>query len=421
MMLYAIALTFGLLLLLLYLISRSLLFPAVVFVGMWALTLGVLALLQDSFYPVSLQTLAIYLVGAVAFAAGCVLVLGGTPRFARYEGTEARRNIALTLLDVAFFAAIVGFPFFVRYVTEPIGGVQAPNLLALIRFMNLETAGRSSGFSLMNNLPLLARFVAFGMVLENDGTPGRRWRAYLAAILAILYGLFTGSKAVLISILVVAFFIDAMKKGKLNLRRTVAVAVILLLLFAFGLLLVNYWWLTNYSTLADLAPDVAWTTELYWLSGVVAFDQVVQHPGVMESRQNVGRIFVETANSFGAKLYLPDLNAAFTTVSPRQDVADMNVYTIYFSYFKDPGWWGMIALMLLVGAASTLVYKLALAKWPIALVMYGLVAEAAILSFHGEHYFFGLNQFVKVILFFAVIYHLPGLLAWRAQRALRAA
>ena len=61
-------------------------------------------------------------------------------------------------------------------------------------------------------------------------------------------------------------------------------------------------------------------------------------------------------------------------------------------------------------------YKLALAKYPIAIVLYGVLAEAAVLSFHGEHYFFGLNQIVKLSIFLAIIYHLPALLVRRRQR-----
>lgn len=416
MLLYAITCILALLLALLYVTSRSFLSPPMLFVGMWTVTLGTLAVVQDSFYAVSLKTLTIYLVGALAFSAGGLAVMCALPReFAHYKMPEARHRTARMLLDIALVVVLVAFPFFVRYVTEPIGGLGAENLLTLIRMVNLES-GRSAGFNPMSNLPILARFVAYGLVVENDGTKWRRARVYLAGILAVLYGLLTGSKEILVTILIVPFFIEAIKKRRLDLRKVVALGAIVLVFFAGGLLLINYWWQASYTAVVDLLPDIAWTAERYWLAGPVAFDQVVQHPSAMESRQNASRIFISTANSFGAKLYLPDLASDFTQVSPREEMAEMNVYTIYVSYFKDPGWLGMIALMLLVGAANTLVYKLALTGRPIAIVLYGLLAEATILSFNGEHYFFGLNQFAKLVIFLAIIYHFPVMFSRRQPR-----
>ena len=130
------------------------------------------------------------------------------------------------------------------------------------------------------------------------------------------------------------------------------------------------------------------------------------------STSSIDRFFLDTAQSLGANVTPPAKFADFTYVSLTEFT---NVYTIYFSYFKDHGWIGTIILMFLLGAILTLLYKSALRGKPIATILFGHFGFCVIvLSLVAEEGFTLLNTHIKLIIFLTFLYRaLPAFDAWR--------
>jgi len=151
------------------------------------------------------------------------------------------------------------------------------------------------------------------------------------------------------------------------------------------------------------------TVQNYWLGSLIAFDHVVHHPNDLVSTQHPNRFFLETANAFGASFHIPSVHAAYTMVGPGQDT---NTYTSYFSYFKDFGWYGIVVSMALVGALTTFVYRHAQCG-PIYMAFSASFAVAILFTVHSERFVLGLNEYIKMLLFFWFTYELfPRLEQW---------
>ncbi len=407
-MIYAFIIAFIVLLRLNIMVFKSIVAPASLFVAMWTATLIALALCGNLFYPLSVDTLTVYLVGGLAFSAGAILAITVSRSHKRpaYAISADRHHYCRLLLDLGLVICLVGLPWFAHKMLDPVGGLDNPTALLEVRARAVESSGHASSFSLLNNLAVLARFVAFGMFLEYDTSKSRRWRSYLSLLPAFAYGLLEGSKGPVVMVLLTGMFILFLKHRQVKLKTAVVSVVLCLVCFSFGLLYINFGYM-DFSNTNHAWDTVAWVVPSYWLGGPVAFERIVQDPYSVPSTQNINRFFLETANSLGAQFDVPSRHAEFTDVSTNNISSDTNVYTIYFSYYKDYGWLGMVGLMLLAGLCVTLLYQSALRMGPVSIVLCAMALVGTIFSFNAEHYWLELNEYIKAGLFFSVLYHAP--------------
>ena len=370
-MIFAFVIAFVVLLKLNHIAFGSIMAPPMLFVSMWTVTLATLALCGDLFSPVSVVTLLIYLVGALVFSIGGMLALTMGPKSPRRSPillSYERHHYCRVVLDFLFVVCLCGLPFFVHRMLDPVGGWANPTALLEVRHNVVDSTGRTSTFSVVNNLAVLARFVAFGLFFENDGSRARRWRAYLSLLPAIAYGSVAGSKGPALTILLTVAFLTWLRLGRVTFTSAVAIALLCIVCFSVGLLVINYSYV-QFSSARQASTQLAWVLPSYWLGGPVAFDQIVRDPGSVPSSQPIDSFFVESANSLGAQFETVSPHAQFTSISSDGDINDTNVYTIYFSYYKDYGWFGMIVLMTIAGFCLTLLYQLALRMGPVSLIL----------------------------------------------------
>jgi oligosaccharide repeat unit polymerase len=409
-MLYVVIVILCLLLAANYAFSRNLLYPPCVYTAVWLISLIGLAASGDAFFPVEAQALIIYLVGAVAFSGGGLIVLCSRldARVVWYSGF--RRDRIYSVLDMALLFVVAGLPLYMHNALTAVGQLDA-SLLAELRRMELEAEISSGGqFSLLRNLVVLSQFVAMALHYENDGRRARKWRSYVAVIVAIVYAVFTGSKGAVITLIITLTFISAIRARRLNFRSFVWAALLVLGFFGAGLLLINYVSADTVVSLQTLRL-LAETLRTYWLGGLVAFNDVVQAPESLLSTQHINRFFLETWNSLGGEIELPSINAEYTSIAPDNET---NTYTIYFSYFKDHGWMGTILGTTAIGVIGTWLYRQARlggAEWA---AFYAVTMTGAVLSFHAEHFLLALNFYIKMLVFFYLTYHLfPRLSFWK--------
>jgi oligosaccharide repeat unit polymerase len=396
-MLYAFLIAFAGLVAINLQVGKTVLYPPALFTAAWAGSIGFLSV-TDTFAPVPVDSLAVFLCGALALSIGGALAYGYEPPRVIEPPDYVRR--VRRILDLVLFVVVAGLPYV--WVQATGGESIDADFLAQQRDVSVEAAASiERKFTIAGNLIVLASFLAIALHVENDGSWGRRWRAYLALVLAIALIALTGSKGG-VRLIVVLMMISFLRSG-IKLTTAALVGVLFCALFAAGVMFVNL----NYVDF-DITPEMVallvGTIQNYWLGSLVAFQVVLNEPS-MESHHHIGRFFLETANGLGARFYVPSIHAPFTTVAP---YLESNTYTIYFSYFKDLGWAGMLALMAALGAFTTFVYRFAKAGHQIALAFYGVFALGLLLSLQAEHFMLDLNAHIKMFLFLGFVHVLAS-------------
>ena len=330
-----------------YKVSKSPLYPPVIFSFVWLFSLIGLLVSGDSLYSVSIEAIMVYVIGGLFFS------LGGLVYFLNRIYKKTNRNV-LDLenpnknLQLYFDAMLVVFIISsIVYAVSFSEGFSNPLYFANQRRLEVENSGTTREFSFVRNAPILGAFLLIALQINNKGPLLRNWRYCLLFITTALIGSLTGSKGTIIGLTLTAFFLSSIKSNKINLKLLFIVLTIGLSSFIIGLLLVSYKYTTaNQSyieSLMDNTGEMIGTVQSYWLGGLIAFNNVVENPNSMESTQNIFRGLAEMANNFGANYYVPSLHADYSCISQFQ--CGINTYTIYFSYFNDYGWIGVMVGM----------------------------------------------------------------------------
>lgn len=386
-----------------YFISRSFLCPATLFSTIWMLSLVGVLLPFDTFYTISAETFMVYFIGALAFSAGGAVILLWKRQQQEHISVSLNQKARIhIMLDLLLIIVILGLPFYWQVVTSRVDSADVESFLSAQRQYAVEISGESTSFSIINNFSILAMLLALMMHYENNGSLSRRWRSYLAILIALIYGALTGTKGNAVKIILILLFISSFRVGKIKFVQWSAGIGSALLLFSVGLLAVNYFYIEIVDVM-DLMQFLGITIHNYWVGGLISFEEVVQAPFSIESAQPLNRFFLETANSLGAHFYVPSIHATYTNISPLQAT---NVYTIYFSYYKDHGWLGVIFGLAFLGGITALIYRSAQRGSPIAAIFYAVTSVGIILSIHAEHFILWLNFYIKALIVLIIIYNI---------------
>lgn len=389
-----------------YIASKTLLFPPALFAGVWLVSLLGLFIADDLFFSISGTTYLVFLVGASAFFCGGTTALFLDQLMPNRIGTRrasARDPIAIYLaLDVFFLATLIGLPFYWQQIGKIAGELGDDFILQNVRMALVERSNESAPLGLVGNFAVLAQFVALAMFYEMDGTWKRAIRMLAAVALSLVYGFLSGTKGGAVILFLTIFFVSWIKYGQLRIARMLLTLGLSVLVFGVGILFVNL----VYLPMSDFKVTISILGESilnYWLGGLVGFDRIVENPNVMESAHPVNRFFLETARSLGWSGYVPNLHADFSLVGPS---LESNTYTIYFTYFKEFGWVGTVILMFAIGGLLTCLQLQSKNGGPKAVIFYAMMCAAITLSFQVEHFFLGLNGYLKAFVFFYFLFNI---------------
>jgi oligosaccharide repeat unit polymerase len=391
-------------------LTGSLLSPACLFSLTWGLAVAGLLASGDSLYPITGGTALIFLFGASAFSLGAILACHSHGAGAARRSAPAS-PLVHALLDAGLLVVVLSFPAYWRHV---MANVTTHNPMLVLMSVRQEaiTTPRGGTFSFMANLVTLALFTALAMANEDDGSWGRRWRTVVAVLAALAYGTATGTKGNAITLIIALFVIASLRQGRIKGGQLITTFLVALFLFAAGLRMINYGYMT-FATFGELRDLLMESVQSYWLGGLVGFDRIVTSPIPIEVTHRLFRFFWETANSLGAHILLPAYHAPFTDISK---TGFTNVYTIYYSYYRDYGVIGIAVGLSLMGYLIGVVYSYANRGSASATVLYGLMAVSVLLSIAAEQFLLGLNLLVKIGILLALLYGVAG--RWQSARRL---
>ena len=201
--------------------------------------------------------------------------------------------------------------------------------------------------------------------------------------------------------LVTLFFITQIRVGRVKPVAAMTAFAVALALFVAGLWAINFSG-HRFGDVSALADRVGGEISNYWLGSPVAFSQVATKLDSLPSTESVGRFFLQTERSLGVQVRIPSIVAPFTVFSVNGE--DSNTYTIYFSYFKEYGLLGSIALLSALGGFLTLVWRRAMGGAAIAILFYASFCTAIAQSIESENFFLGLNGYIKALLVYGFLY-----------------
>jgi oligosaccharide repeat unit polymerase len=379
-------------------IERSAVYPPFAMAACWAAFLTFHACSRSVLFPIHEETVLFFVAGALSFWFGGLCVhffYRPESSTGQYDSTRVKKilNVLLLILGVAF-------PFYVRFIFDLVGDVANGMWWFVLKERLIEEHTRAlSGFSVMDNLVVLADIVVIIAWYHRDT---EKWRAWAAFGFFILYTLPTAARAGFVFVLLSLFTIEALRRRRIPWRALIALGLVFALAF-FGLaILIGSSGASADQTLAENAPSLAMVFQLYAVGSLVAFDNLYRHPSAIAPTQDIDRNFKIIANKLGFRTEIPDLNAEFSTVGTYG--LDTNAYTIYFSYFPQLGTLGSLAMMLLLGAVVTAAYFKAISGGPQAVIMFAILFYGIPLSGYSENYFMNLNFLAKMLLFTFLFY-----------------
>jgi oligosaccharide repeat unit polymerase len=369
--------------------GKSLFHPAVVFCIVWAFDLFVVWAVGRFFFPLSAESLLVFTFGALMFSVGAHIAkaLPAHPR----QPAEPNKTITRLLWVLAIL-----FPFFIRWILQVAGEKADSPLLMALRIGLVDMEGESLVLTMFGTLIQVGIIIALIAYREKQGHSRRAW---LAIALCLVMNVLTGTKGGPLAVVMGLMYINWLNTRKVRSKVVITVCLVFALIFT----AVEY---TVHQ--ADSSEHIAENAALYISGGIVALDQVLQHPHLAPLANPVYDIFMRVLKRIGYHVEVVSAHG-YQYVSIGPDGLMNNTYTIYGSWIN-LGAFAMVAAMLVVGFTSGLAYRRALFGGKVSAIFYAVYFPA--LFFSPFHDYTTTFIWLFLVLFLSwCVYYLPLKLA----------
>jgi oligosaccharide repeat unit polymerase len=392
----AIALLTGLILVN-YWISRSVLYPPLLFCGMWLLDLSLYRLNLTPIYPLHSETIGIIGVGAVLFSMG-----GGLAMLAPMNLLQARLIISRfpprnnIVKPAVMFFLFCGIPLLLSNLL-----IQAAHGTGNTIFQRARTGGATAADAnpIATYFNLWALYAAPLFLLE------RRDRNFwiMTGIAFIASILSTGRLPLLmlISSLTCAQLMITNRHTFWAALKFARIPIFIFLCLYFGLIFV-----TKDTSVFDAGIGEILVLFLvgYIVGPTAALDYVLQHRHDYTSGTNhTFKFFLAIFSRLGLVAYQPPPPDDFIFVP-----FPTNVLTVYRYFMTDFGLYGSLIVMAVIGLLQTLVYRKARTGSKLAMYFFAITLfETVMVIFSDEYSSFG--AYIDALLFAALYLFLRSL------------
>lgn len=386
-------------------LGESLLYPPALFTLIWTTLLSLSLAFTGAYFELSADSVSIFCVGAFAFSAG------GSLRLLLQEGTHGRRlairSVSLPravdyLLAASLAVLLLLLPVFWSHILS----------IANPRFTNLWWGIRSGVIALADtqgqktweqffydNVTVVSILLALTAVVHYSHRLTSRVVAVGLLAVACAFNFLTGSRSGIAMVLLGALGVSMMKHRRLSVKHIAAGAIGVFLMYAPITLLRA----GSNSLLGSASQDLSVlgnTFLLYTVGPLAAFDAYLHSPATLPHTWSISYPFLWAASRMGFDVVAPSTHVGYVAVGP---YGATNVYTMYFAYYPDFGWPGVVFLTALVGYGAVWLYGVASAREGYHLILYGLLFNEICKSGFNEGFFIGLNMWVKAGAFFLAL------------------
>lgn len=392
--------------------------PATLLCGIWALILTLYWLAGDLFYPVDVATiLLLALAPAALFIGAMVNARPSAPDVSAPALGNAYLRACVILWTLILLACL---PAYFEHFAGEVSEDSQINFIAAIRLATLQNEGDVTDFSPLKNLqpfsyalPLVSLVAFHGHKLKGTLV------TLVAMLLAICYGLLTGSKSVVPS-LAVSFCIVLIAKNNGRLRGSGTLPILAGAVLGF-LALIRY---VNYTFAEDTNEWELWVAAVqgitsYLCAPIAGLNFYLNSPETFDlSPQQLTRPLYYMANSLlhlfdrPPLMELPSLHLKFFNPGADFRGLDYNTYTYLGTYIDSTNPYLFLVIPFGLGMLLTHLNRLAKPGSVFALLLYAYVARALALSFGGEMLIMDIANIIKFAVVIWIMTALtPGLIA----------
>lgn len=380
-------------------IGGSWLYPAAAMTGAWAVVFVALCFASAWLYPIPVEALGIYVVGAGFFSLGSYVVWQRrkpirAPATETNTSKEGNRS-DFWLLLLLLLGLVAGFPLYFHHIQSLASAPPlTPRFFLQVRMGLLNEAATLPRAPIVENLVVVSSIAALIGFAVTDAA--RRWKilVYTLLFLAAAYNLLTASKVGLVSLVLELMAVYVLRRGRLPIAPALAGAATLLV--GFGVITVlRVEVLSGHALSFGGAVSVTLRTFFnYLVASVVGFGVYLQHPSWVPAVWSIWRPFERLVNYFGHYFQVPDLNAMYVLIGPG---LNYNTYTAYFAYYPHYGVLGVAMITLFLGMVGAVVYRKARQGGLLAILFYGTLFYGFCMTIFNESLFMGVNFIAKLL------------------------
>ncbi len=375
--------------------------PATLLCGIWALVLALYGMAGDLFYPVNEATIILLTLAPVAFFIGAMTSARPSPAG---EAPPALGNAYLRAGVILWVLVLMAcLPAYFEHFAGEVSEDSQINFIAAIRLATLQNEGEVTDFSPLKNLQPFSYALPLVSLIAFQGQKLKGTLVTLVAmLLAICYGLLTGSKSVVPS-LAVSFCIVLVAKNNGRLRNSGTLPILAAAILGF-LTLIRY---VNYTFTEDANEWDLWVAAVqgvtsYLCAPITGLNAYLNGSEFTDlSPQHLTRPFYYIANSLlhlfdrPPLMELPSMHLKFFNPGPGFSGLDYNTYTYLGSYIESANSYLFLVFPLVLGVLLARLHRAATPQNVFTLLLYAYVARALALSFGGELMIMDIANIIK--------------------------
>jgi oligosaccharide repeat unit polymerase len=382
-----------------YKIESSFLYPPQIFVTLWAFCFIYLILLNEFFYSISEYTLLIFAFGALAFSLGGFLAM-----CANYKYEIIKSDQTNNILDIILLLILMVLPLYLLKIQNLSSMSDNNSFFIGLRAQTATGLKEIESFGIFGyylSISIFSALVAFNQCLDNLYP---KYKAFVFVALAFLSNLLSAGRTSIVILVFSLVFIYFIKKG---IKIKIIFLSIFLTIFMFAVpALVLGKGGSLQSGFFDNLITIKESFQIYLLSGIVAFDQVILNSGEIELYDRSFLFFFNVLNSIGFAIDTPSIVQGYI-----ETPTVTNVYSMYFPYYFDFGFFGLTLVMFFLGFIFTIIYNFAKITSPEFIMLYAITSSYLLLTTFTEQFLFGLSFSIQATLVFVVLYN-PSLISF---------
>lgn len=350
--------------------------PAVTFAGTWGFCLSIEAFLPRlGYYGIGPLALLIYAVGVVSFSSAAGLL---QMRFSPRSNQRCPRLLAPhlpTAAPVALGATAVNLVFALMFLNRvsPLG----TDLASIAYQIRLRSVGGQDVFG-----PLLGNYIQAGtfmIPLISLPVLTRRWPLWLLGLAGLPWAaimLVGAGRSALVQMILALMFLSFLFEGRVANRLTLPLIPFMVAVIVIGASLVGKIAPVYQGNGVQKAVPFAESALDYAAQGPILFSRYLSGEAGVTPNWSPTRGLCALFGSIGL-CRAPNHNLEFNDFAPSKDG---NVYSLFFSIFPHYGYLGVFVFLALYGGLCYGAYRGARRGSSVALVIYGLLFGAIVLS-----------------------------------------
>jgi len=393
-----VAFTLIILAFLCYRIYRSWLFPPALYSLVWATILVLTVTVRYRGFVLSNGSVLVFTIGCLSFVSGSLLIAQYFSRRALPTQVLPQRERFIRILIITYAIGLLFLvPFFITAIEEAGRRLGISQFAFAARFaLGLTDRGGIPRYFL--SLCSIGSVLAFCMAWLYDGSRRDKLMLALAVVAPLSMYSLTFSRSPVFALIIGVIAILAFRRAVKPFVMAIGVAATLALTLIMGASLGKGPDFTSGSNAVVAAAD---NLLAYYAGGPLGFDQVMYSPESVGEKGLSLRFFTQAARSLGAEIRLPSNVLDYFS-------GDLgNVYTIYFAYWLDWSWLGIIVIPILGGCGSTMIYVFARRGNPIAGVALAPLIGSIVNSPIGDGLFSSLIPWLLIVALTWLLWYAP--------------